>query len=69
MRRRERTRNRPKPVTSVGASNRPAVGRQRANAHIETQSFLFGDFREWKKHDAYMKAFERLLRDLGKESH
>jgi hypothetical protein len=23
-----------------------------------------GDFRRWKSHDAYSKAFERLLRDL-----
>jgi endogenous inhibitor of DNA gyrase (YacG/DUF329 family) len=23
-----------------------------------------GDFREWKNHDSYKKAFERLLRDL-----
>ena len=23
-----------------------------------------GDFRQWKQHDAYQKAFDRLLRDL-----
>jgi hypothetical protein len=26
-----------------------------------------GDFRDWKKHDSYKKAFERLLRDLKAE--
>jgi hypothetical protein len=28
---------------------------------------LVGDFRRWKDHDAYSKAFERLLRDLRVE--
>lgn len=29
-----------------------------------------GDFRKWKDHDAYQKAFNRLLRDLkAEESH
>ena len=27
-----------------------------------------GDFANWKDHDAYQKAFERLLRDLKAES-
>jgi hypothetical protein len=27
-----------------------------------------GDFKEWKKHDAYQKAFERLMRDLKAET-
>jgi hypothetical protein len=27
-----------------------------------------GDFRKWKKHDAYQKALERLLRDLKAEN-
>lgn len=27
-----------------------------------------GDFTRWKDHDAYQKAFERLLRDLKAES-
>jgi hypothetical protein len=27
-----------------------------------------GDFREWKEHDSYRKALERLLRDLRAES-
>ena len=27
-----------------------------------------GDFRNWKKHDAYQKAFERLIRDLKQEA-
>ena len=27
-----------------------------------------GDFREWKNHDSYQKAFDRLLRDLKAES-
>ena len=27
-----------------------------------------GDFRDWKKHDAYQKAFERLIRDLKQEA-
>jgi len=27
-----------------------------------------GDFREWKNHDAYEKAFKRLLRDLKSEA-
>jgi hypothetical protein len=26
-----------------------------------------GDFRQWKQHDAYQKAFDRLLRDLKAE--
>jgi hypothetical protein len=32
----------------------------RRNRHI-------GDFRQWKDHDAYQKAFDRLLRDLKSE--
>jgi hypothetical protein len=27
-----------------------------------------GDFRDWKNHDSYKRAFERLLRDLKAES-
>ena len=27
-----------------------------------------GDFREWKNHDSYRKAFERLMRDLKAEA-
>jgi hypothetical protein len=27
-----------------------------------------GDFRDWKNHDSYKKAFERLLRDLKASS-
>jgi hypothetical protein len=27
-----------------------------------------GDFTEWKDHDSYQKAFERLLRDLKAEA-
>jgi hypothetical protein len=27
-----------------------------------------GDFRAWKKHDAYQNALERLMRDLKAES-
>ncbi len=27
-----------------------------------------GDFRRWKRHDAYQKAFGRLLRDLQAET-
>jgi len=27
----------------------------------------FGDFTRWKKHDAYQKALDRLLRDLRVE--
>jgi hypothetical protein len=25
---------------------------------------LIGDFRQWKDHDAYQRAFQQLLRDL-----
>ena len=32
-------------------------------AHIKNTRHI-GDFREWKDHDAYQKAFTRLLRDL-----
>ena len=28
---------------------------------------VVGDFRKWKDHDAYAKAFDRLLRDLKSE--
>ena len=27
-----------------------------------------GDFRDWKNHDSYRKAFERLMRDLKEEA-
>ncbi len=27
-----------------------------------------GDFRQWKQHDDYRKAFDRLLRDLKAEA-
>jgi hypothetical protein len=27
-----------------------------------------GDFRRWKQHDSYQKAFDRLLRDLKAEA-
>jgi hypothetical protein len=32
-------------------------------ADIRRQRHI-GDFREWRDHDAYQKAFQRLLRDL-----
>jgi hypothetical protein len=41
-------------ITHVAVGWAAAIGRQR---HI-------GDFRQWKDHDAYQKAFQRLLRDL-----
>ena len=36
-------------------------------AHLDGADFggvHIGDFRQWKDHDAYQKAFQRLLRDL-----
>jgi len=35
-------------------------------AHIRRTRHI-GDFYDWKDHDAYQKAFERLLRDLEVE--
>jgi hypothetical protein len=35
-------------------------------ASIRRQRHI-GDFREWKGHDAYQKAFKRLMRDLKTE--
>jgi hypothetical protein len=43
-----------KQVVDVAEETQAAKVRQR---HI-------GDFRQWKQHDAYTKAFDRLLRDL-----
>jgi hypothetical protein len=36
-------------------------------AYIRTTRNV-GDFMRWKRHDAYQKAFDRLLRDLKAES-
>jgi hypothetical protein len=36
-------------------------------AHIKRTRHV-GDFRHWKNHDDYQKAFERLLRDLKASS-
>jgi TIR domain/Pentapeptide repeats (8 copies) len=41
-------------ITHVAVGWAAAIGRQR----------YIGDFRQWKDHDAYQKAFQRLLRDL-----
>ena len=38
-------------------TNEPWAAKLRADRHI-------GDFTNWRDHDAYQKAFERLLRDL-----
>jgi uncharacterized protein YjbI with pentapeptide repeats len=37
-------------------------------AHMIRQSRQIGDFTHWKEHDAYQKAFDRLLRDLKAEA-
>jgi len=34
----------------------------------EVREYFIPDFSEWKKHDHYRKAFERLLRDLKTEA-
>ncbi len=36
-------------------------------AHDIKRNRHIGDFSEWKDHDTYQKAFERLLRDLKAE--
>lgn len=36
-------------------------------AHLKGARHI-GDFRQWKNHDAYQKAFERLIRDLNTSS-
>jgi len=33
----------------------------------EIREYFIPDFTEWKQHDSYSKAFERLLRDLKAE--
>ena len=42
---------------AVMETNTAWAGEIRRTRHI-------GDFRDWKNHDAYAKAFDRLLRDL-----
>lgn len=37
-------------------------------AHDIRDGRHIGDFRKWKDHDSYQKAFERLLRDLRAET-
>jgi hypothetical protein len=39
------------------------IGRQRFGVRVH-----IGDFTQWKVHDAYSKAFDRLLRDLKTEA-
>lgn len=35
---------------------------------VEVREFFIPDFTDWKSHDSYMKAFERLMRDLKESS-
>ena len=43
---------------TVMDTKEPWASKLRDNRHI-------GDFRDWKNHDAYQTAFERLMRDLA----
>ena len=35
---------------------------------VEVREYFIPDFTKWKDHDSYMKAFERLMRDLKESS-
>jgi hypothetical protein len=39
----------------------PSVGKDSAR---EIREYFIPDFSQWKDHDSYVKAFDRLLRDL-----
>jgi hypothetical protein len=47
--------------------DRPSRGGSRLCSRLGDPAYSIGDFTRWKEHDAYQKAFDRLLRDLRVE--